>query len=478
MSPSHAEPECLLKMGMPSEGGYECDATNVFGSSDVPRLLSLRPSRKSSEPVKSIGSELDELRSSALKPGVWLSSVPSASKTVDLEVSPAIQEIAKVSSQWKSDVARLAEEIGQLRSTAAWALPDSRNENDDAEMCCPQLSRIETWPLLPAACGSSSSLLVSRFRAADVSARSCSSRDDEECVLMLGSLDSRRPRGRARDVKITANTERSKAPSPTPQISCGGGSSTPRKKSSKDLRTKPEPKILEGVNPQELKQLLRDLETMRREQLLLQQVSQENSALQQEKAACAQAWEHSLQTLQQENATLQEENATLQEEKLHWESVQAQLEKSHQENAMLREEALRQAEAKDLQEAELATLHQVIATMREERLVQEERYRRDVTELEGMLEPVMSENAQLKVSLKEAEARLEAGSCDIIFCGSIAGCTDDDDERLSVVEDHTEDDGEDDAKSYLSCRVPCSESTRVSGAEDHSDNCAENDAKA
>jgi len=46
--------------------------------------------------------------------------------------------------------------------------------------------------------------------------------------------------------------------------------------------------------------------------------------------------------------------------------------------------------------------------MLEEESIREERHRRDIAELEGMLEPVMAESSRLRAALSSAEARLEA----------------------------------------------------------------------
>jgi len=106
-------------------------------------------------------------------------------------------------------------------------------------------------------------------------------------------------------------------------------------------------------------------------------------------------------------AQARRENAALRQEKLiREESLGRQLQKLQQENATLHEERSRER----CLEASLKMAQQENVFLSEEKLANDERHRRDVVELEGMLEPVMAENSQLRTALQAAEARLEATS--------------------------------------------------------------------
>jgi len=246
---------------------------------------------------------------------------------------------------------------------------------------------------------------------AEVSAHSYESQESEDHILLFGKLDNFTPRGRTRDVKITENaspTMVTKAPralrssalseprtllakdvSPTPQVSCGRSDNSGSRNGlagqnvdselTEDSEQSEAEDVEEKVSLEELTQLVRDMEAL---ESALQKAKQENIALRRDKVMREEAWELALQRLQRENAALREENA-------REVSQEAGLQKAQQEIDALREQKL-------AQEQEMWHTAQ--------------RHARDVAELEGMLEPVMAENSQLRTALQAAEAQLEARS--------------------------------------------------------------------
>lgn len=334
----------------------------------------------------------------------WVGGSPSSSKLMDLRAFPDSSDLG---SQWKSEVARLEEEIGELRLTAAWALPQLGPMEAEPE------PSVEVWPTLPAtsevssvsprmepntprgrANCPSSPLAVSCVPAlsspssltqqVDVSTHSQASQDSEDNMFLFGNADST-PRGRTRDVKITANTVLANVLNtalPTHQVSACHGACGRRDDAgcaqadaeplveNVSLREEAEHPREEKVSMEELTQLVRDLETL---EGALWHAKQENAALRRDKVTREEAWELALQKLQKENTALREE-------KVGRDSLESAMQVAQKENTALLEE----------------------------KLVREERHSRDVAELEGMLEPVMAENSQLRTALHAAEARLSS----------------------------------------------------------------------
>lgn len=306
-------------------------------------------------------------------------------------------------SRWKTEVSRLEEELGQLRSTAAWALPLLSHVSKTSEE-----QALQAWPRHPHSCDP---LLMSHSGAAprvvDFSVHSTTSLEGDHHMMIRGQLDDlaircgRNGRGRSRNTKITPNTVVS-APSPRPQVVCGGCDEAPHGY---------------GLGEEDVDSVADKSAGERTLSPTLSDKPEQTPEV--DVVGSKQSCQASLQKAQQEKEILQEEveKQQLDLERLRSESIVLDEDKTRQQviiEEMQNEAALLQEENTQTK-ARLEAAKKEIAALQEDRALQEESTARDMGALEAMLEPVMAENERLKAALKALELQVRtkaAASCD------------------------------------------------------------------